>query len=634
MTQITVPDVATTVTYNVASASTGPFVVPFAFFAQGDVFAYTEDLAGTITALVVTTDFTFTTLDTPVGQEGNGYEGGEITLNVAIGADGDTDITIYRDTAVDRTANYPTTGPFSMPILNDEQNRQTMMMQELELGIINGDAAVTVVAIAADTVVDDANIGIDGNDTMTGNLKMGNKKIKDLDTGVDPTDAVNLTQVEALLSALEGEDLRSTGAADDFILTSDGLGGVAWEANAAGGAPEGTSIVATGVTDGYVLTATGSNTSAWEAIPGVSAPEGITVLSGGPVTDGYVLTANGAGGAAWEVTASATPEGTAVLSTGPVTDGYVLTADGAGGAAWEAGGGGGGSQTPWSSDIDGAGFGLDNIDRLEIQDFTSGDDTITITHDGTDGYFSGTNVLGVPDMIFTGFGGSYIFRGDDIYSGHIKQEALGNPAKYISMGHSGTSYSRITCSDAIYLHSTGGGEVRIDRVPLILSGGIGSNTMTMESDGDDVNIFFDNIDFVNWGNGSSPALPPLRMFDTVVSGAAFENYGVVSNVTTSTSGTLVLTYEDGQVYEHTLTENVTTVSIALPPASGTLGEILIKFKQNGTGSWTVAWPASVKWPGGVAPVITTTATTGTDLISLKTWDAGTTWYGNFSQDYS
>jgi hypothetical protein len=58
------------------------------------------------------------------------------------------------------------------------------------------------------------------------------------------------------------------------------------------------------------------------------------------------------------------------------TNGHVLTLVG-GIPAWTSAG----SQTPWASDIDGAGFGLDNIDRLEIQDGT-GADTATFTHGG------------------------------------------------------------------------------------------------------------------------------------------------------------------------------------------------------------------------------------------------------------
>jgi len=94
---------------------------------QADVQAQVIDALGVVTDLLVTTDFVFSTLDVPLGQEGNGFDGGAITLNVAIE---NSSIRIFRDTVIDRTANYPTTGPFSMPLLNDEQNQQTMILQE------------------------------------------------------------------------------------------------------------------------------------------------------------------------------------------------------------------------------------------------------------------------------------------------------------------------------------------------------------------------------------------------------------------------------------------------------------------------------------------------------------------------
>jgi len=142
MTQITVPDVPAFIEYAVSTPSTGPFVVPFPFFEEEDVKATLTDSAGAETALVLTTDFTFTTLDTPVGQEGSGYEGGEITLVVAAGATG-TVLKIYRDTTIDRTANFPSTGPFSMPLLNDEQNRYIAILQELSREV---NAAVALIA--------------------------------------------------------------------------------------------------------------------------------------------------------------------------------------------------------------------------------------------------------------------------------------------------------------------------------------------------------------------------------------------------------------------------------------------------------------------------------------------------------
>lgn len=130
MSQLTIPDVPVEVEYSVTSASTGPFVVPFPFFQIGDVQATVVDAAGTETALVVTTDFTFTTL-TVGGTEGNGYSDGEITLSASIGADGGTTLVIYRSLVIDRTSNYPTAGPISIALLNDELNKHVGIMQEL-----------------------------------------------------------------------------------------------------------------------------------------------------------------------------------------------------------------------------------------------------------------------------------------------------------------------------------------------------------------------------------------------------------------------------------------------------------------------------------------------------------------------
>ena len=172
MTQITVPNVPTFVVYSVPTSSVGPFTVPFAFFDEEDVKATVIDIAGAETPLVVTTDFTFTTLTTPPGQEGTGYSGGAITLLVAVGATGTT-IRIYRDTVIDRTANFPSTGPFSMPILNDEQNNQIMILQEIaeETDAFAADILANTAAIISNDV-DIANnvVNIANNTTAINDL--------------------------------------------------------------------------------------------------------------------------------------------------------------------------------------------------------------------------------------------------------------------------------------------------------------------------------------------------------------------------------------------------------------------------------------------------------------------------------
>jgi len=62
------------------------------------------------------------------------------------------------------------------------------------------------------------------------------------------------------------------------------------------------------------------------------------------------------------------------------------------------------------------------------------------------------------------------------------------------------------------------------------------------------------------------------------------------------------------------------------------GNFLLKLVQDSVGSRTVTWPASVKWPGGTAPTLTTTLTTGTDIISF--YYDGTSYFSVASADFS
>jgi len=74
----------------------------------------------------------------------------------------------------------------------------------------------------------------------------------------------------------------------------------------------------------------------------------------------------------------------------------------------------GGALTPWTEDIDGGGFGLDNIDRLEIQASGVATDTATFTHDGTD---FNTAFANTTDWNITGLttlkAGNYTFNVDE-----------------------------------------------------------------------------------------------------------------------------------------------------------------------------------------------------------------------------
>ena len=96
------------------------------------------------------------------------------------------------------------------------------------------------------------------------------------------------------------------------------------------------------------------------------------------------------------------------------------------------------------------------------------------------------------------------------------------------------------------------------------------------------------------------------------------NY-VETPFTANSSTAITLALTNGTVQIITLTGNAT---ITMPTA--TSGKSFIMFlKQDGTGSRTVTW-STVKWAGGTAPTITSTASRQ-DILSF--FADGTNWYG-------
>lgn len=97
--------------------------------------------------------------------------------------------------------------------------------------------------------------------------------------------------------------------------------------------------------------------------------------------------------------------------------------------------------------------------------------------------------------------------------------------------------------------------------------------------------------------------------------------------TANSSTAITLDLTNGTVQIITLTGNAT---ITMPTAAA--GKSFILFlKQDGTGSRTVTW-STVKWPGGTAPTITSTASKQ-DIYSF--FSDGTNWYGiTVAQNYT
>lgn len=97
------------------------------------------------------------------------------------------------------------------------------------------------------------------------------------------------------------------------------------------------------------------------------------------------------------------------------------------------------------------------------------------------------------------------------------------------------------------------------------------------------------------------------------------------NAPTISAGAVTFDLALSNNFAVTLTENITSITLANPPASGKWGAISIEFTQDATGGRTVGgWPSSVKWPGGTAPTITSAAN-AVDVVSGYTRDGGTTY---------
>ena len=119
---------------------------------------------------------------------------------------------------------------------------------------------------------------------------------------------------------------------------------------------------------------------------------------------------------------------------------------------------------------------------------------------------------------------------------------------------------------------------------------------------------------------------PIHMQDQLLTRPQLKDFSETSTTPVISSGSLTLDLETGNVFEVTLTEDVTSLILANPPAAGSAGSATMILKQDATGGRTLAWPGSVRWAGGVAPIVTSAAN-AIDICAIVTRDGGATWFG-------
>ena len=93
---------------------------------------------------------------------------------------------------------------------------------------------------------------------------------------------------------------------------------------------------------------------------------------------------------------------------------------------------------------------------------------------------------------------------------------------------------------------------------------------------------------------------------------------------TNSAGTVTVDCSLGKSFTLPLAANVTTLTLTNLAGAGYATEIEIEIKQNGTGGFTFALPASFKALGGSDTAIAAGANAVT-VLSAKTFDNGTTW---------
>lgn len=119
---------------------------------------------------------------------------------------------------------------------------------------------------------------------------------------------------------------------------------------------------------------------------------------------------------------------------------------------------------------------------------------------------------------------------------------------------------------------------------------------------------------------------------TVTSGATTKLKSIVETVTTApiTANVLTIDLSSGAtIYTTTSNANITTFTILNAPAGAT-AFTLVMTGNNST--YTQAWGASVYWPNGVPPSITT-ETGKRDVITFITTNGGADWLASITQNF-
>lgn len=126
---------------------------------------------------------------------------------------------------------------------------------------------------------------------------------------------------------------------------------------------------------------------------------------------------------------------------------------------------------------------------------------------------------------------------------------------------------------------------------------------------------------------SSFRIPDVTNYDTKsINNVRIKNYFEPISTISSDSGELTIDFLDGNNFEVSLTENITSISF-LNLVSDNVNSFSLYIYQDSTAR-SIDWGSSFKWSGGLSPDIS--EPNAVYICEFVTYDEGTTWFSFLS----
>lgn len=106
-----------------------------------------------------------------------------------------------------------------------------------------------------------------------------------------------------------------------------------------------------------------------------------------------------------------------------------------------------------------------------------------------------------------------------------------------------------------------------------------------------------------------------------------------TDINATVGGTTTLDCSLGSNFYVTMGTGSTTIAFSNVPTDIQGFKVTVYIVQDSVGSRTVTWPASISWPAGTAPTLTTTGSR-VDIFEFRTLNNGTRFFGRtIGQNY-